>query len=225
MPNIFIVEDDDNIRELVRYALQSAGFSSSGFESSEAFWPAFESETPDLILLDIMLPKEDGLSILRRLKATKATASLPVIMLTAKNSELDRVRGLDLGADDYMTKPFSVLELVSRIKAVLRRSGQQADAAALLVFENVALHVDKHTVTVDGKHVALTFKEFELLHVLMANKGFVMTRDRLMTLVWGSAFQGETRTVDMHIKTLRQKLLTGGNIITTVRGVGYKVGE
>ena len=177
-----------------------------------------------MVLLDIMLPEEDGLSILNRLKYDIRSKTIPVIMLTAKASEFDRVNGLDLGADDYVTKPFSVLELLSRVKAVLRRSAladADADAGSIGV-GTVTLYPEKHTVTVDDETIALTHKEFELLRFLMENKGMVFTRDKLMSQIWGTEFEGESRTVDMHIKTLRQKLKTGGNIIQTVRGVGYK---
>jgi len=220
---IYIVEDDDNIRELVLYALQ-ADFIVQGFECSGDFDKVLETNLPDLILLDIMLPDEDGIAILKRLKKDTQTRQIPVIMLTAKGSEYDRVKGLDLGADDYITKPFSVLELSSRIKAVLRRTGQKDDKGTLLVFENVELNSKKHMVKVGDRIVALTYKEFELLQVLMENAELVLSRDKIMSMVWGMDFEGETRTVDMHIKTLRQKLGAGGEIIKTVRGIGYKVG-
>jgi len=225
MPVIYIVEDDDNIRELVLYALQNADFTAQGFECSRDFDKATEARLPDLVLLDIMLPDEDGLEILSRLKKDGKTKGLPVIMLTAKGSEYDRVKGLDLGADDYITKPFSLLEIASRIKAVLRRSGQKDDETALFVCDNVEMNTEKHTVKVDGEIVTLTYKEFELLQFLMENAEIVLSRDKIMSMVWGMDFEGETRTVDMHIKTLRQKLGAGGEIVKTVRGVGYKVGE
>jgi len=225
MPKIFIVEDDDNIRELILYALDAVHFKAIGFECSEAFWANIKTELPDIILLDIMLPGEDGISILKALRANTQTSKIPVIMLTAKNSEYDRVKGLDLGADDYIVKPFSVLELSSRIKAVLRRSGTQKQSTAPLVYQNVEVNLEKHTVTVSGESVALTYKEFEVLTMLVENAGLVLSRDKIMSRVWGTDFEGETRTVDMHIKTLRQKLGTGCEIIKTVRNVGYKVGE
>ena len=223
MPKIYIVEDDDNIRELVLYALQ-ADFTAKGFECSGDFDKALETDLPDLVLLDIMLPDEDGIAILNRLKKDNKTKHLPVIMLTAKSGEYDRVKGLDLGADDYITKPFSVLELVSRIRAVLRRAGQKNDENTLFVFDNVELDTKKHTVKVDGEIIALTYKEFELLQLLMENTELVLSRDKIMSAVWGTNVEYETRTVDMHIKTLRQKLGSGGEIVKTVRGVGYKVG-
>ena len=224
MPRIFIVEDDDNIRDLVLYALKSAGFDGTGFESPKEFCRALQNQAPDLVLLDIMLPGADGLSVLKSLKSDRATSELPVIMLTAKGSEFDRVTGLDLGADDYITKPFSVLELISRVKAVLRRRGKESKAT-LFAVGNVLVFLDKRQVVADGQTVALTFKEFELLCYLMQNKGIVISREKIMEQVWGFDFEGESRTVDMHIKTLRQKLGNGSGIIKTVRNVGYKVGE
>ena len=225
MPKIYIVEDDDNIRELVLYALQNADFTVQGFECSRDFDKALETELPDLVLLDIMLPGENGISILSRLKKSGKTSHLPVIMLTAKGSEYDRVKGLDLGADDYITKPFSLLELASRIKAVLRRSGQKDDENMLFICDNVELNAEKHTVKVNGEVITLTYKEFELLQFLMENAELVLSRDKIMSMVWGMDFEGETRTVDMHIKTLRQKLGAGGEIVKTIRGIGYKVGN
>ena len=224
MPKIYIVEDDDNIRELVLYALQT-DFAAWGFECSEAFDKAMKTELPDLVLLDIMMPDEDGIAILKRLRKDNKTNTLPVIMLTAKGSEYDRVKGLDLGADDYITKPFSVLELASRIKAVLRRTGYKDNKNTLFTFDNVELGIEKHNVKVDGENIALTYKEFEILQLLMENAEVVLNRDKIMSAIWGTDFEGETRTVDMHIKTLRQKLGTGGKIIKTVRGIGYKVGN
>jgi len=224
MPKIFIVEDDDNIRELVLYALKGE-FEAQGFAAPSDFWRQLKTEIPDLVLLDIMLPEEDGISILKRLKAIDKTSDIPVIMLTAKDSEYDRVKGLDFGADDYVTKPFSVLELISRINAVLRRSGLQNKICGILQIQNVSLDIEKHTVAVDGTEVILTYKEFELLHLLMENCGIVLSREKILSLIWGIDFEGETRTVDMHIKTLRQKLGAGGDMIHTVRGVGYKVGD
>ena len=224
MPKVYIVEDDDNIRELVLYALQP-DFTVQGFECSEDFDKAMGAELPDLVLLDIMLPDEDGIAILKRLRNNNKTKQLPVIMLTAKSGEYDRVKGLDLGADDYITKPFSVLELVSRIRAVLRRAGQKDDESTLFVWGNVELDIQKHTVKVEGEVIALTYKEFELLQLLMENRELVLSRDKIMSAVWGTNAEYETRTVDMHIKTLRQKLGSGSEIVKTVRGVGYKVGK
>ena len=225
MPQIYIVEDDDNIRELVMYALETSGFVVRGFARSKDFDKALEKELPALVLLDIMLPDEDGLSILKRLKKGSKTKHLPVIMLTAKGSEYDRVKGLDLGADDYITKPFSVLELASRIRAVLRRTGERERKQVLFTCKEVELNTQTRTVKVSEEKVSLTYKEFEMLHILMENAECVLSRDSLMSIVWGTDFEGETRTVDMHIKTLRKKLGVGGAIIKTVRGVGYKVGE
>jgi len=224
MPKIYIVEDDDNIRELVLYALQNE-FEVDGFERADIFYKALKKELPDLVLLDIMLPDEDGITILKKLKINSKTKILPVIMLTAKGGEYDRVKGLDLGADDYITKPFSVLELASRIKAVLRRSGQAATKNTIFALDNVELNTEKHTVRVSGDIITLTYKEFELLQLLMENEDIVLNRDRIISAVWGTDFECETRTVDMHIKTLRKKLGTGGDIIKTVRGIGYKVGH
>ncbi len=223
MPKIFMVEDDDNIRELVLYALKSE-FDTRGFSSGAEFWAALKTERPDLVLLDIMLPGEDGLALLRRLRGDSLTRALPVVLLTAKGSEYDRVKGLDEGADDYITKPFSVLELRSRVKALLRRVSAPEPDPELRVGQ-VTVSAEKHTVTVGGMPVALTYKEFELLLYLCRNRDLALSRDRLMGQIWGFDFEGESRTVDMHIKTLRAKLGPAGDIIRTVRGVGYKVSE
>ena len=220
-PLIFCVEDDDSIRELICYALKSGGYQAQGFSSSAALWHRMATEKPDLLVLDIMLPGEDGLHILQRLKEDASTRSVPVIMLTAKTSELDKVAGLDAGADDYITKPFSVLELLSRIRAVLRRTAPSD--AEVLSCGPVTIDPLRRTVTSNGNPVELTYKEFELLCYMMRNCDIVLSRTRLMENVWGFDFEGESRTVDMHIKTLRQKLGAGGSIIKTVRGVGYKV--
>ena len=220
---IYCVEDDDNIRELVIYTLETTGLKARGFADGSAFMEALAFDTPELILLDIMLPGDDGLELLKKLKSSPKTKGIPVIMVTAKGSEYDKVVGLDSGADDYVTKPFGMMELVSRIKAVLRRSGKVEDRMDM---ETSGVHVDvkKHEVTVDGKEISLTLKEFELLEKLMRNQGIVLTRDQLLTEIWGYDFDGETRTVDVHIRTLRQKLGEKGEIIQTVRGVGYRVG-
>ena len=220
---IYCVEDDDNIRELVIYTLETTGLKARGFADGSAFMEALAFDTPELILLDIMLPGDDGLELLKKLKSSPKTKSIPVIMVTAKGSEYDKVVGLDSGADDYVTKPFGMMELVSRIKAVLRRTGKVEDRMDM---ETAGVHVDvkKHEVTVDGKPISLTLKEFELLEKLMRNQGIVLTRDQLLTEIWGYDFDGETRTVDVHIRTLRQKLGKKGEIIQTVRGVGYRVG-
>lgn len=224
MALVYIVEDDDSIRDLILYALQTTEFSGEGFESSEGFFARMKVQKPDLVLLDIMLPGADGLSILKSLRNGAQTRELPVILLTAKGDEYDKVRGLDLGADDYVTKPFSVLELLSRIRAVLRRM-QSQPADHILHCRNVQLDTLRHTVRVDDDEVALTFKEFEVLQLLMEYPGMVFTRSRLLSVVWGTDFEGESRTVDMHIKTLRQKLGCAREMIQTVRGVGYKAEE
>lgn len=221
---IYLVEDDNSIRELVIYTLQSTGMEATGFSCAKDFWNAMKTETPSLILLDIMLPDEDGLTILKKLRAAPGTERLPVIMLTAKGTEYDKVIGLDNGADDYIPKPFGMMELVSRVKAVLRRTKPEQKQNQYRIGP-VAVDVGKHTVTVEEKPVTLTFKEFELLSYLMENEGIVLTRDQLLSKIWGYDFDGETRTVDVHIRTLRQKLGLGGNYIETIRGVGYKMEE
>ena len=220
---IYCVEDDDNIRELVIYTLETTGLKARGFAEGSAFMEALAFDTPELILLDIMLPGDDGLVLLKKLKSSPKTKGIPVIMVTAKGTEYDKVIGLDSGADDYVTKPFGMMELVSRIKAVLRRSGKVEDRIDMEL-SGVRMDIKKHEVTVDGKQIALTLKEFELLEKLMRNQGIVLTRDQLLTEIWGYDFDGETRTVDVHIRTLRQKLGAKGEIIQTVRGVGYRVG-
>ncbi len=220
---IFCVEDDDNIRELVIYTLETTGLEARGFADGTAFMEALAFDTPELVLLDIMLPGEDGLEILKKLKNSSKTKDIPVIMVTAKGSEYDKVVGLDSGADDYVTKPFGMMELISRIKAVLRRSGKQQDKTKLSV-GGISLDTKKHEVKVDGEQVVLTLKEFELLEKLMRNQGIVLTRDQLLTEIWGYDFDGETRTVDVHIRTLRQKLGEQGSLVKTVRGVGYRIG-
>ncbi|MEG0692479.1 MAG: response regulator transcription factor [Oscillospiraceae bacterium] len=219
---LYLVEDDMNIRELIIYALKTAGFHAIGFEEGKDFFAALEKEQPTLVLLDIMLPNDNGLEILKRLKMKSQTAEMPVIMLTAKGSEFDKVNALDLGADDYITKPFGVMELISRVRAVIRRT-TPATKEDILEFETIKIDVKRRVVTVQGEEVSLTFKEFELLHYLMQNNGIVLSRDKIMQVVWGFDFEGESRTVDMHIKLLRQKLQSAGNCIKTVRGVGYKI--
>lgn len=220
---IFCVEDDGNIRELVVYTLNTTGMEARGFENGSELMKALASEMPELVLLDIMLPGEDGLSILKKLKSSSQTKQIPVIMVTAKGAEYDVVKGLDAGADDYVTKPFGMMELVSRIKAVLRRTKieQSIDVYEL---ENLKMDLKKHKVKVDGETVVLTLKEFELLKRLMMHQNMVLTRDRLLEEVWGYEFAGETRTLDVHIRSLRQKLGTAGELIQTVRGVGYQIG-
>lgn len=221
---IYLVEDDNSIRELVIYTLQTTGFPAKGFACAADFWEEMKKELPSLVLLDIMLPDEDGLSILRKIRESSQTARLPVMMVTAKGTEYDKVLGLDSGADDYIPKPFGMMELVSRVRALLRRTEPEKKSG---VHELGPIVVDsvKHTVKVNGQPVTLTFKEFELLCYLMENEGIVLTRDQLLSKIWGYDFDGETRTVDVHIRTLRQKLGTASNYIETIRGVGYKMEE
>lgn len=220
---IYLLEDDDSIRKLVLYGLDSQGFQANGFALPSEFWRAMDAEMPELILLDIMLPEEDGLSILRKLRARPATKRLPIIMLTAKNSEYDRVIGLDHGADDFVSKPFSMLELIARIRAVLRRA-EPAQASGDFSLGLLFVSPDRHEVKVGGKDVTLTNKEFELLCLLLRNKGIVLTRATLMDRVWGFESERENRTLDVHIRTLRVKLGEAGSYIETVRGIGYKIG-
>ena len=220
---IYLLEDDDSIRKLVLYGLDSQGFQAKGFALPSEFWRAMDAEMPELILLDIMLPEEDGLSILRKLRARPATKRLPIIMLTAKNSEYDRVIGLDHGADDFVSKPFSMLELIARIRAVLRRA-EPAQASGDFLLGLLFVSPDRHEVKVGGKDVTLTNKEFELLCLLLRNKGIVLTRATLMDRVWGFESERENRTLDVHIRTLRVKLGEAGSYIETVRGIGYKIG-
>lgn len=219
---IYLVEDDKSNRELVLYTLRATGFDAVGFERGEELWKALEEKIPELILLDIMLPGEDGLAILKKLRASSITSRVPVIMLTAKGSEYDKVIGLDTGADDYIPKPFGMMELVSRIRAVLRR----VQPAQMVEYTHGGLYVNatNHTVRANGQPVTLTLKEFDLLLYLLDAKGVVLTRDAILNHVWGYEFDGETRTVDVHIRTLRQKLGDCGNCIETIRGVGYKIG-
>ncbi|MDD3140128.1 MAG: response regulator transcription factor [Lachnospiraceae bacterium] len=220
---IYCVEDDSNIRELVIYTLESTGLKACGFEDGASFMKALATETPRLILLDIMLPGEDGISLLKKLKNSKKTKHIPVIMVTAKGSEYDKVVGLDSGADDYVTKPFGMMELVSRIKAVLRRT-EGTKKEMLVTNGPIKLNIEKHEVTVDGVPVSLTLKEFDLLERLVRNPNIVLTRDSLLAEIWGYDFDGETRTIDVHVRTLRQKLGSVGDMIETVRGVGYRMG-
>ena len=220
---IYLLEDDDSIRKLVLYGLDSQGFQAKGFALPSEFWRAMDAEMPELVLLDIMLPEEDGLSILRKLRARPATKRLPIIMLTAKNSEYDRVIGLDHGADDFVSKPFSMLELIARIRAVLRRA-EPAQTSGDYTLGILSVSPDRHEVKVGGKDVTLTNKEFELLCLLLRNKGIVLTRATLMDRVWGFESERENRTLDVHIRTLRVKLGEAGSYIETVRGIGYKIG-
>ena len=222
---IYLVEDDDSIRELVLYTLHTTGFEAEGFQNAAGFWQAIEKELPQLVLLDIMLPDEDGLHILKRLRAGAETADLPVMMLTAKSSEYDRVVGLDSGADDYLPKPFGMMELVSRVRALLRRAAKPAAEDKLFTAGSLAVDVKRRAVTVDGEPVILTYKEFELLCYLLENRGVVLSRDQILTKIWDYNYSGETRTVDVHIRTLRQKLGDAGALIETVRGVGYRLAQ
>lgn len=221
---IYCVEDDENIRELVGYALRAQKFDVETFADGAAFWPALRDKVPALVLLDIMLPGESGTEILQKLRSQNAYKMLPVIMLTARSGEYDIVSGLDTGADDYITKPFGILELISRIRTVLRRSQTQPGTKTVLSYGPVTLNTETYTVNVKGKPCVLTAKEFELLQYLLLNAGIVLKREQIMEAVWGFTYAGETRTIDMHIKTLRQKLGEGGQIIRTVRGVGYQIG-
>ena len=220
---IYLVEDDASIRELVAYALNNSGFEAEGFAAPADFWKAMEHRRPQLVLLDIMLPGEDGLQILKKLRSAPATRRLPVIMVTAKGSEYEKVMGLELGADDYIPKPFGMMELVARVKAVLRRTGSLPQEEAVSAGP-IRIFPEEHRVEVDGHEVALTLKEYELLSMLLRNRGVVLTRDRLLEEIWGYSFDGENRTVDVPIRTLRQKLGPAGDLIETVRGVGYKIG-
>lgn len=220
---IYCVEDDNAIRDLMLYTLGASGFQAKGFPDSIGFWQAMTEEKPELILLDIMLPGEDGITVLKRLRSASATANIPVIMATAKGSEFDKVIGLDTGADDYLVKPFGMMEMIARIKAVMRRTAPKTDQ--VLTCGDIVLDEIRHIVTVDGKQVVLTLKEYELLKLLMENAGQVFTRDILLSRIWGQDYLGETRTVDVHIGTLRTKLAKGGEKIETVRGVGYKMVE
>lgn len=220
---IYFLEDDNNIRNFVIYALNNTGLEAEGFDHPDAFWEAMKKKQPDLLLLDIMLPGEDGISILKKIRSNNATKTMPVIMLTAKGTEYDKVMGLDNGADDYVSKPFGTMELISRIKALLRRAGKN-DEPLEYRKENLYLCPLKHIVKVDDKDITLTLKEFELLCILFKNEGVVMTRDEILTKIWGYEFDGENRTVDVHIRTLRSKLGSAGKLIQTVRGLGYKIG-
>ena len=222
---IFCVEDDAGIRDLMIYTLNASGFRAVGFENAREFYAALADDTPELIMLDIMLPGEDGISILKRLKADARTADIPVIMATAKGNEYDKVIGLDLGADDYLAKPFGMMEMASRVRAVLRRSGRAAEKQQLIRVGGLEMNLGEHIVTADGIRIQLTLKEFELLRTFMTSPGRAFTREQLLSSVWSEDFLGETRTVDVHVGTLRQKLGSCGKYIRTVRGVGYKLEE
>lgn len=220
---IYYVEDDNNIRDLVVYTLHQSGFETLGFRNAEEFYAASNERIPELVLLDIMLPGDDGLSILKVLKTNQKTAAIPVIMVTARGTEYDKVIGLDLGADDYIAKPFGMMELVARVRALLRRTGFNASSEVLKV-KGLVVDRQKHLVTVDNQKITLTLKEFELLYLLMANPGIVLTREHILESVWDYSYEGGTRTVDVHITMLRQRLGEYGNLIETVRGVGYRFG-
>lgn len=221
---IFCVEDDTSSRELMIYTLNSAGFDAKGFPECSEFWKAMETKKPDLIMLDIMLPGEDGIEILKKLRSKTSTKDIPVVMATAKGTEYDKVLGLDSGADDYLVKPFGMMEMVSHIKAVLRRTAPKNNETVLST-GNLSVNLNEHTVTVNGERIVLTYKEFELLRLFMENPGRVFSRDMLLEKVWGAEYYGETRTVDVHIGTLRTKLGECGDYIETVRGVGYRMEE
>ncbi len=223
MNKVFIVEDDENIRDLILYALKANNFEAIGFECASDFFSELKTTTPDIVILDVMLPDTNGLSILSTIRTNSTINTIPIIMLTAKSSEYDKVKGLDLGADDYITKPFSVLELISRINALLRRTN--AINKNIITFKNLILDEDKHVVKLNNSEINLTLKEFELLNLLITNIGYVFSRDKIMEKVWGFDYEGESRTVDMHITSLRKKLGTDAKIIETVRGIGYKIGE
>lgn len=221
MALIFIVEDDKNIREIETIALKNSGYEIEDFECAKDFYERIEEKVPTLILLDIMLPDDDGLNMVANLRSKSNTKDIPIILVTAKTTEIDKVKGLDCGADDYMTKPFGVMELISRVKALLRRSKSQEETEKFFSIGSVFLDDEKHAVYVDNSVCELTFKEFELLKLLMTNAGVVTSRDAILEKVWGTDFEGESRTLDMHIKTLRQKLKDAGSLIKTVRNVGY----
>lgn len=220
MALIYVVEDDKNIQEIETFALSGSGYAVQGFGNAADFYAALKRQLPDLILLDIMLPDEDGLSIVKKLRERRETCLVPIILVTAKTTELDKVKGLDIGADDYMTKPFGVMELISRVKAMLRRSKAEP-RDKVLSLGGVVLDQEKRCVTVAGELCELTYKEYELLKLLMTNAGIVTTREVILDRVWGIDFEGESRTLDMHIKTLRQKLQSHGSLIRTIRNVGY----
>ena len=222
MALIYIVEDDKNISEIESYALKNSGYLVDTFENAKTFWNRVQDRKPDLVLLDVMLPDSDGIEVLKKMRRNPDTRRVPVIMVTAKSSEIDKVKGLDNGADDYITKPFGIMELISRVKAILRRINQDEEEKQL-VFQNITLDCEKRQVTLDGENCELTYKEFELLKLFLQNAGIVMTRETIMEKVWGIDFEGESRTLDMHIKTLRQKLGDAGKHIKTVRNVGYRI--
>lgn len=219
---IYLVEDDSGIRDLMIYALKASGFETQGFEKSEGFWQAMEHKLPELVILDIMLPGESGLTVLKKLRQNSDTYRLPVIMATAKGAEYDKVVGLDMGADDYLSKPFGMMEMVSRVKALLRRTGQ-TEPQKLLTLGDLEMNPAEHTVKISGESIELTLKEYNLLKIFLENKGLVFSREKLLSEVWGAQFMGESRTVDVHIGTLRSKMGKWGDSIRTVRGVGYRM--
>lgn len=227
MKLIYCVEDDTGIRELITLALSTADFEVVGFAEAQVFFAELKKRVPDLVLLDLMLPKIDGMTILRELKKDINYKDIPIIILTAKSLELDKVKGLESGADDFITKPFGVLELLARVKAVLRRSSKKTFGDEAIEFNEIILDYNKRTVICNNNQIALTYKEFELLHYLMLNKGIVLSRNKILQEIWGYDYEGETRTVDMHIKTIRQKLEAAGcpDYIITVRSAGYKIEE
>jgi two-component system alkaline phosphatase synthesis response regulator PhoP len=224
IPMIYLVEDDDSIRELVVYTLKNSGFTTVGFPRPSEFWTAVAKQVPDLILLDIMLPEESGLDVLKKVRKMPAMKQTPVMMLTAKGTEYDKVIGLDYGADDYLPKPFGMMELVARVKALLRRAAPKRKEETF-VCGDLSVTPSRHEVIAAGEKVTLTYKEFELIALLVENQGIVFTRDQLLSTIWGYAFDGESRTVDVHIRSLRQKLGPCGKLIETVRGIGYRVRE
>lgn len=219
---IWCVEDDASIRDIEIYALNSTGFEAVGFEDGRKFWDALKTDRPELVVLDVMLPEIDGIELLKKMKAAPELEDIPVVMATAKGAEYDKIKGLDLGADYYLTKPFGVMELVSCVKAVLRRCSPK-QGGNILKTGGLVMNVDEHTVTADGRRIELTYKEFELLHLFLAHRGTAFTRNQLFNDVWGMDYCGETRTVDMHIRTLRQKLGDYGKLIETLRNVGYRM--
>lgn len=222
MPLIYIVEDDVNIREIETFSLKNSGYAVNDFECAKDFYAKIHDKKPDLVILDIMLPDEDGMEILKKLRKNPETKKIPIIMITAKTTEIDKVKGLDAGADDYITKPFGVMELISRVKALLRRSMNIEDSK-LFVLGELSVDNEKHKVSVNGEDCELTYKEFELLKLMIQNAGIVLSRDVIMERIWGVDFEGESRTLDMHIKTLRKKLGESGKRIKTVRNVGYRM--
>ena len=219
---IWCVEDDASIRDIEVYALTSTGFEARGFEDGDSFWHALQSEKPDLVVLDVMLPGKDGITLLKMMKGCEEFRHIPVIMATAKGSEYDKIQGLDSGADDYLVKPFGIMEMVSRVKAVLRRC-KPAEENKAFQMDGLVLNPQEHTVSIDGERVSLTYKEYALLHLFLSQPGIAFTREQLLVKVWNTEYLGETRTVDMHIRTLRQKLGHYGHMIETVRNVGYRL--